>query len=401
MSCLRLLLIAGLLAGAASQVRAEGTLLQLDQVRREAQLMGIAGDQWTLAVDGQEEKVARSQIVRYGAPAAVVKTPLIVLDGGGRIVLQDIVLARRELVGYPTKAFDEVKLPLRMIRGIALRLPLDDVKRQELYDRINDYDGVDDQLLLENGDVISGLVSSVKSDAIQLETESSSLLVDRTRVAAILFAPNLTPTTGGSIDCWIGMSDGSLLPARKVNYADKEMTVELARDVVLESVPGAKLTRDVVYAAPVTSQVVYLSDLPKLQAKQVSFLTTEWSFQRDRNVLGGELSANGVFYRKGLGVHSTSRLAAPAPQGFERFAAEIAVDASAGEEGSVRFRVYLAGADGAWKSAYESEVIRGGMSPTPINVPLEGARAIALMVDFADRGDVKDRADWLSARFEK
>ncbi|TWT39710.1 NPCBM/NEW2 domain-containing protein [Blastopirellula retiformator] len=391
----------GLLVCATCSLRAEGTLLERNQQRRTAQLTGIEGDQWTFAIDGQSETLPAAQIVQFGAPAAVVKTPLVLLNGGGRIVLQDILLARRELIGYPSKAFDEVKLPLRLIRGIALRLPLDDVKRQALLDRIQGYAGNDDQLLLENGDVISGLVAAIKSETIQLETESTSLEVDRTRVAAILFAPSLAPSSGVAFDAWLGLSDGSLLPVRKIAMAGKEMQVEIARDVVLESVPGAKLQRDVVYAAPQSGEVIYLSDLPKLQAKQISFLTTGWSFQRDRSVLGGELAAGGKLYRKGLGVHSTSRLAAPIPKGFVRFAAEIAVDQSSGDEGSVRFRVYLAGPNGAWKSAYQSETMRGGMPPQSINVPLGNAAAIALVVDFADRGDVKDRADWLSARFEK
>ncbi|EAQ80242.1 NPCBM/NEW2 domain-containing protein [Blastopirellula marina] len=401
MSRLCLPFFAVILAAAPQLVLAQRTLLELGQVRRDAQLTAVDGDQWIFAIDGEKETIPSSQIIRFGAPAAVVKTPLIVLHGGGRIVLQDIALARRELVGFPTKAFEEVKLPLRLIRGIALRLPLDDVKRQSLFDRINDYAGIDDQLLLENGDVISGLVASVKSESIQLETATDSLGVDRTRVAAILFAPNLTPNSGESMDSWIGTSDGSLLPVRKLTLSAKSMSAEVARDVVLQSIPGARLQRDLVYAAPMSKQVMYLSDMPQLQDKQVSFLTTQWSFQRDRNVLGGELSVNGVAYRKGLGVHSTSRLAAPVPQGFQRFAAEIAVDGTSGDAGSVRFRVYLSGADGAWKSAYQSEIIRGGMPPEPIDVPLAGATAIALVVDFADRGDVKDRADWLSARFEK
>ncbi|MCC9605334.1 NPCBM/NEW2 domain-containing protein [Blastopirellula sp. JC732] len=402
MFCFRLVAIAVCLASALPLVRAEGTLLKLDQVRRTLQLAGIEGDEWTfLDPQGQLEKIPSSQIVRYGAPAPLVKTPLIVLASGGRIVLQDILLSRRQLVGYPTRTFDEVKLPLRMIRGIALRLPLDDVKRQELLDRIENYNGIDDQLLLENGDVISGLVAAIKSETIQLETESSSLEVDRTRVAAILFAPGLTPTSKDSFDAWIGLRDGSLLPVRKIKFADDEMTAEIGRDVTLVSVPGASLLRDIVYAEPHSSDVIYVSDLPKLQDKQVSFLTTGWSFQRDRNVLGAELSADGQLYRKGLGVHSTSRLAAPIPKGFKRFAAEIAVDGSSGSEGSVNFRVYLAGADGVWKPAYQGEIIRGGMPAEPISVPLGEAAAIALVVDFADRGDVKDRADWLSARFEK
>jgi hypothetical protein len=47
-----------------------------------------------------------------------------------------------------------------------------------------------------------------------------------------------------------------------------------------------------------------------------------------------------------------------------------------------------------------SEVIRGGDAPVPISVPLGDAKGLALVVDYADRGDELDHADWLDARLE-
>jgi hypothetical protein len=37
----------------------------------------------------------------------------------------------------------------------------------------------------------------------------------------------------------------------------------------------------------------------------------------------------------------------------------------------------------------------------PISVDVSQAQALALIVDFADRGDVLDRAAWLDARLTK
>ena len=51
-----------------------------------------------------------------------------------------------------------------------------------------------------------------------------------------------------------------------------------------------------------------------------------------------------------------------------------------------------------WTQAYASDTIRGGAAPLPISVDLAGVKAITLAVEFADRGDELDHADWLSAR---
>jgi hypothetical protein len=38
------------------------------------------------------------------------------------------------------------------------------------------------------------------------------------------------------------------------------------------------------------------------------------------------------------------------------------------------------------------------MPPTPISVDVRGGKRLSLIVDFAERGDELDHADWLNAR---
>ena len=64
------------------------------------------------------------------------------------------------------------------------------------------------------------------------------------------------------------------------------------------------------------------------------------------------------------------------------------------------FAVYLL-REGAWKEAFISGTVRGGESPRPVSVDVTGAQGLTLTVDFADRGDELDRANWLDARLVK
>jgi hypothetical protein len=84
--------------------------------------------------------------------------------------------------------------------------------------------------------------------------------------------------------------------------------------------------------------------------------------------------------------------------GYRKFQAELAVDDAAGLRGSVIFKVLLEGQAGGWQAAYESPTIRGGDPPLAMSLDLKGALRMALIIDFADRGDECDYADWLCAR---
>ena len=123
-------------------------------------------------------------------------------------------------------------------------------------------------------------------------------------------------------------------------------------------------------------------------------------FHKDRNVLGGQLRAGGRLFHKGLGMHSSARLTYRLDGPYRRFEAELAIDDAAGRQGSVIFRLFTT--DGkTWQEAFTSPIVRGGTEPLPMSVDLQGTQAIALVVDFADRSDQQDHADWLSARLIK
>jgi len=129
-------------------------------------------------------------------------------------------------------------------------------------------------------------------------------------------------------------------------------------------------------------------------------LKLNWPFHNDRSVLGGPLCVAGRRYNKGLGTHSAARLIYKLDQPCRKFQAELGIDDATAGQGSVTFRVLVS--DGkSWNEVYTSPVVRGGDAPLPISVDLGDAKAIALAVDFAERGDVMDHADWLNARLIK
>ncbi len=106
-------------------------------------------------------------------------------------------------------------------------------------------------------------------------------------------------------------------------------------------------------------------------------------------------------YLKGLGMHSPARLTYELDDAYERFQAEVAVDDEAKAGGSVVFRVFVDDGSGRWQQRASSETVRGGEAPRTLSADVKGAKRISLLIDFADRGDELDHADWLDARLVK
>ncbi len=268
--------------------------------------------------------------------------------------------------------------------------------------------GVDsDRLLLENGDELTGLLAGIADDAVRLQTGTGPVEVKTDRIAALVFNPALrrkSATKPGELRAWLGLADGSRLLATRLLMEGDRMTVTAAGQ------PLAASRRNLVFLQPLGGRPVYLSDLKPAEYQQTPFLDLRWPYRADRNVTGGLLRSGGRLYLKGLGVHSAARLVynlSPLPLGegpgvraagptAQRFAAEVGIDDSTAGGGSVRFRVLVDG-----REKFMSPILRGGDPPVPVSVDLTGAKKLELVVDYADRADVLDHADWLNARIVK
>jgi len=99
-------------------------------------------------------------------------------------------------------------------------------------------------------------------------------------------------------------------------------------------------------------------------------------------------------------MHSAARVTYQLPDSFRTFQAELAIDDHAGKQGSVIFRL-LTSDGGDWIEQHVSPVVRGGDRPRAVSVDIRGAKALSLAVEFADRADVLDHANWLNARLIK
>jgi NPCBM/NEW2 domain-containing protein len=356
--------------------------------------LGAVDDRWMISFvsgDGSRDLPA-VELVRWGELAEIERGPVVVLADGGLLVGDVLEADKEELKAESNVLGAIVHLPARLVAGIVFDPPADRLQRRRLLDQVREGVERSDRVILANDDSFNGRFDRIEDGVIHLITDVGSVELDTRRTRAVVFNRTfLRRSAARGLDCRLGLADGSLLVVESLLVKGKTATLGMAGGpswpVRLE---------DVVFLQPRGGRAVYLSDLKPAGYRHVPFLDLSWPYSVDRNLSGAPLRAGGRTYLKGIGMHSASRLTYLTEGRYGRFDALLAVDDAAAGQGSVRFRVFVDG-----NPKFTSDTLRGGDPPVPIFIDISGANRIDLVVDFADRADQWDHADWLDARFAR
>ena len=377
-SLILLLLLAPVKAESPLAVPVEGAPFRADLVSVD--------DRWQIAFDaaGSRRVVPAAALAWWGQCSDTASSPWVVFFDGS-LLAASLQSGDEKHFSVDSVLFGSVRLPRSRVAGLLLHPPADRGDRDRLVDRARSGDA--DRVVLINGDAVAGTVQHIADGKVHLQSGVGPLDLELGRVAAILCRTTADAPASPS-GAWAGFRGGTRLHAESLVIAENSLKVTLPGGIAWSTLP-----KQLVFLQPLGGQVVYLSDLKPEGYRHVPYLSLSWPYQVDRNVLGGMLRSGGNLYLKGLGTHSASRLTYALAEPFRRFQAELAVDDAIDGGGSVGFRVFVDG-----QVRYTSPTVRGGQPALHISVDVAGAKRIDLVVDFADRGDELDRADWLNAR---
>ena len=334
------------------------------------------------------KEIQSSNLVRWGACVEPDRGPVFLLADGTLLVAGILEVTDKQFA-VDSDSLGLVRLPRDRVAAIVLRLPASLIDRDRLLDeaRRTGQDGA--RVVLLNGDEMRGELVVLDDQSVSLRTSVGPIQLEFDRISTITFtsaAPIQSSPNGTTI---VGLADGSRVVTQGLRI--REDIAELALGGGLSWQVDAA---EVVFLLPASPRLTYLSDLEPVGYRHVPFLDQTWQFRTDRNVLGGLMRCAGQTYLKGIGVHTAARISYTPPEGARLFQASLGIDDATNGMGSVRFRIFV---DGTQR--YVSSTVRGQDQPTPISVNVSGAKRVDLVVDFADRADVQDHANWLDARF--
>jgi hypothetical protein len=325
-------------------------------------------------------------LVRWGACVEPDRAPVFLLRDGTLLVAGILEATEKELA-LDSDALGVVRLPREQLAAVVLRLPASRIDRDRLLDDASRNEEETARVVMLNGDQTRGELVELNDRSVSLRTAVGMIELELERIGTLTF-PSTPDGTMGSTTV-VGLADGSRVCVKGFAIEEQTATMALAGGLTWK----ADLKK-VVFVQPASSRITYLSDLTPAGYRHVPYLDRTWQYQADRNVLGGLMRCAGQTHLKGLGMHTAARISYVPPEGASRFDAALGIDDGTEGLGSVRFRVFV---DGNQK--YVSPAVRGLDTPVPVSIDVKNAERVDLVVDFADRADVQDHANWLDARF--
>ena len=361
----------------------------IDGAPFSAALVSVEKDGTLVFQDSDTKRpLTPKELTRFGHPAQISRSTIVALTDGGWLVADRATLDAQGV--HVEGLFGEIVLPRNDVSAIALSLPGSSERRDPLVTKLTRL-AQTDHLNLRNGDRVEGVVTAITRSQVTLQSAGSTLQLPRDRIATIAWRRKPVEKRSPML---VGLTDGSML------YAKRLITDPKIRSMIRIELPSnvqpAVLPEDICYLQPLDQGVVYLSDLDDADYRHVPYLSIRKPFGRDALASGLRLRAGGQLYAKGVSMPSASRLSYLTRRQYSRFQAMVAIDDSTDGEGSVRMRVFLDG-----KEAYQSEIVRGGDAPLPIDLDLKDVIRLDLIVEYANRLDQFDRALWLDARLVK
>ena len=164
----------------------------------DARLLAVtAAGQVTFQAAEARRTMPLADVVRWGALAEPQHGVQILLNGGGLLVA-DAVRMENEQLHIESELLGERTIPVEFMAGIVFQPPRNAQDNDRLVQRVLERSPRSDRLLLENGDELSGAVTSIDGKAVTIDAQGQKRPVELPRIAALAFDPTLAAPPGAA-----------------------------------------------------------------------------------------------------------------------------------------------------------------------------------------------------------
>ncbi len=396
------------LRGGVGMVRSAEPLIRTGGAERVVELVSLAPD-WKLEVRAADrsESLALHEWFAWGAYRPQATGHHILLRDGSQIVAPVLAISQ-SWVMVDSDLWGQLKIPREHVLAVVLTPPFPWSARDELWAQLLQQPAERDRIVLSNGDDVSGVLQLsarlpepvpffLSALRLKMDPLGETVRLSARQIQAVRFAG---PAVRSSASGVVATDDGTRCRVTEPFIDGTSMRLKLVCGWTLAA-PAGDVRSRVSYLRSPPQHWQPLDAIEPLDRTHIPMLQRRISPRLGRAAAGTRLRVAGMEYEHGIGVFGRSRVVYPVPSGATRLVVRVGIDDRAGRAGSVVFRVYTSGDEGAWRLAAESPRMAGGMAPRRLTVELEKQTRVALITDVADHGEVLDYADWLDARWEK
>ncbi len=379
----------------------------LDGRTAAGQLVELSGEKAVLKTDDGPVTFALDSLATLsrgeGTTPAARKPALWVelVDGSGIAAVEYTVAG--ETAKVVLGGGDSLEVPTRDVAWVRLRPPTESVKQlDQQWNGIVGTSADGDLLVVRKNDqldYLAGVVGDVDPDVCNFQLDGDEIPVKRTKVEGFVYFHPAADDPNEPVGM-IHTSDQSRLAVVDATLSEPETIRATLAGGTLVSVPLEQVTR----IDFTMGKIAYLSDLDPEAAQYVPFfgqkpplslLGDYYGYRRDTGFESAPLRLDGRQYAKGLALQSRTTIVYRLPGKFRLFRAVVGIDESVRATGNAVLRL---SADG--KTLWEGAV-RGTDPASELELELDGARRLEIVVDFGDDQDVGDRVNLCDARVTK
>ena len=244
-------------------------------------------------------------------------------------------------------------------------------------------------------DQVEGILGNISEEQIEFAYDGAELTLSRAKVEGLIYHHS-QPRRLPEPVCQLVDHTGSRWMARSMRLEGEVLAI-ITPAGVRKNIPLQQITR-IDYSV---GNLDYLDELPiessEYQPHIVSSLTpstvTSWFRPRSFNESHDQFSRD---CKRGLALHSRSRLTYRLERDYERFKATVEIDDRFREQGQVLLVI-----EGNHRVLFEQE-IRGSDDPLDLDIDLRGVQRLSILVDFGpDQSDHGDHLNICNARLTK
>ncbi|MFQ5591981.1 MAG: NPCBM/NEW2 domain-containing protein, partial [Phycisphaerae bacterium] len=244
----------------------------------------------------------------------------------------------------------------------------------------------DDYVMLTNGDVVRGFITSIDADYVVVESSLGETRIPHRVALSVGMASR--PAAQLDKPYFIVM----LRSSGRVTATDFEWSGDRV-DAVLRYGQHVRIEAERIVRVDVEGgRWEWLGEHDPISSEQTSMLSLHWPRRIDQNVFGGQIVVGREAFEHGIGVHSRSSLTYDLRGAYREFVTSFGIDDTGEVLSDVSVFILVDG-----QRRFTQRGVRRGRLFGPVRLDVTNAKRIELIVDFGENGDLQDRFDWVEA----